>query len=414
MPKDIVPADAHGPPLGLLDGHVDSFVTSLSGSGYAAVTVGERRQIAVSFAQWTRQRRLLAAHLDGSHVASFLKEKPRRSRSRDAFKRNALRLFFAHLRAEGEVPIPPPPSDQSPMAVLQERYERYLRRERGLAEQSIRTYRSFIRKFLVERVATTGSVCAEALAAQDIRDFLLDRIRKQPTKSSKLLCTALRSFLRFMFLRGETAVDLSLAVPTVRQWRQATVHTFISPEEVEQVLLACDLTTPVGRRDHAVLLLLARLGLRAGEVVALELGDIRWKTGEMLVRGKGRVLERLPLLADIGEALALYLQEDRGQNSSRRVFLRMKAPRVGLTSQTAVGSIARRALARARLRPSRRGAHLFRHSLATTMIRRGASLGEIGEVLRHHSPDTTEVYAKVDFKTLRAVALRWPATGGGR
>src|SRR5207249_4064531 len=134
---------------------------------------------------------------------------------------------------------------------------------------------------------------------------------------------------------------------------------------------------------QAVLLLLARLGLRAGEVVALELSDIQWRMGEILVRGKGRVWERLPLFTDVGEALALYLHKDRGQSTSRRVFLRMQAPRVGLTSQTAVGAIARRALARAGLRPPVRGAHLFRYSLATTMIRRGASMPEIGQVLRH-------------------------------
>jgi site-specific recombinase XerD len=414
MLKDIVPANADVPPLGLCDAHVDAFVKSLSGSGYAALTVRTKRQIVVSFARWTRQRQIAVADLDESHVATFLDQARRRSKSRDAVKRSALRLLLKYLCAEGEVSTPPPPSDQSPVAVLQERYESHLRRERGLADKSVRTYRHFIREFLVERVGTTDSTCAAALNPQDVRDFLLDRIRKRPTKSSKLLATALRSFLRFLFLRGETAVDLSLAVPTVRQWRQATVHSFLRPEEVEHALRACDGTTLVGRRDHAVLLLLARLGLRAGEVVALELGDIRWKTGEILVRGKGQVLEHLPLLADIGEALAVYLHDDRGQSASRRVFLRMRAPRVGLTSQTAVGAIARRAIARAGLRPSLRGAHLFRYSLATNMIRRGASLAEISEVLRHRSPDTTEIYAKVDFEALRGVARPWPGTGGGR
>jgi site-specific recombinase XerD len=190
------------------------------------------------------------------------------------------------------------------------------------------------------------------------------------------------------------------------------VHAYLTPEEVEQVLSACNRSTPVGRRDHAVLLLLARLGLRAGEVVDLELSDIRWRTGEILVRGKGRVVERLPLLMEVGEALAAYIRKDRGTTSSRRVFLRARAPRVGLASQTAVGHIARRALARAGLHPPLRGAHLFRYSLATTMIRQGASMGEIGGVLRHGSPDTTEIYAKVDFESLRGVARPWPAMGG--
>src|SRR5207247_9978520 len=159
-------------------------------------------------------------------------------------------------------------------------------------------------------------------------------------------------------------------------------------QEMEKVLQACTRETAVGRRDHAVLLLLARLGLRAGEVVALELSDIQWRTGEIFVRGKGGILERLPLFTDVGEALVLYLHKDRGQSPSRRVFLRTKAPRVGLTSQTAVGAIARRALAQAVLRASIRGAHLFRHSLAPAIIRQGPPVAEVGHVLRHRAPAT--------------------------
>lgn len=414
MLKDFRIETGDGPPVGLLDAHVDVFHTRLCASGYATRTALTKRQIAASFASWTRKRRFAVAHIDESHVAQFLREVPRRSKSREAVKRNALRSFIEHLRADGEVLTPLPPSEEPLLHALQARYEDYLRNERGLVERSIGAYRPYIQAFLAEPVTMTGSASASSLDPQAIRDFLLDRIGAQSTKSSKLLATALRSFLRFLFLRGETQVDLSLAVPTVRQWRQASVHPFLSKEEVEQVLSACDQTTPVGRRDYAVLLLLARLGLRGGEVVAFELDDIRWRAGEILVRGKGRILERLPLLVDIGEALAIYIRQDRGSSPSRRVFLRIRAPRVGLTSQTAVGAIVRRALARAGLHPSLRGAHLFRYSLATTMIRQGASMGEIGAILRHSSADTTEIYAKVDFETLRGVARPWPGTGGGR
>ena len=168
-----------------------------------------------------------------------------------------------------------------------------------------------VASLLVEHLARTGSTCT--LVAQDVQYFLLNRIPKRPTKSSRLLGTALRSFLRFLFQRGETAADLSLAVPMVRQWRQSAVHTFLIPEEVEQVLQACNRETAVGRRDHAVLLLLARLGLRAGEVVALELSDIQWRTGEIFVRGKGGILERLPLFTDVGEALLRRLKGIRSK-----------------------------------------------------------------------------------------------------
>jgi site-specific recombinase XerD len=193
------------------------------------------------------------------------------------------------------------------------------------------------------------------------------------------------------------------------------VPAFLSPEEEERVLASTDRSTSRGRRDHAILLLLARLGLRAGEIVSLELGDIRWRSGEIVVHGKGRMVEHLPLLSDIGEALALYLREDRGINASRRVFVRMLAPRAGLAGPCAVDHIVRLAFARAGLRPSSRGAaHLFRHSLATTMIRHGASMAEIAEVLRHRSQNSSAIYAKVSFEALRGVARPWPATGGAQ
>lgn len=415
MPKNIVVTEVHSSPPGLSDADVTAFAGSLTRCGYSEVTIQAKRQIAASFALWTRQKQIAVVDLREAHGAKYLKATPRRSKAaRRAVKRAALRLLFNYLRIEGRIPARAPSSPPLPGAVLQDRFETYLRQERGLSERSVQAYRPFIHNFLVDRVANLGSPCVAALVAENVRDFLLKCVRKRPTKSSRLLGTAIRSFLRFLFQRGETVVDLSLAVPTIRQWRQASVHAFLLPEEVEQVLRACDQTTPVGRRDHAVLLLLARLGLRAGEVLGLELGDIQWRTGEILVRGKGRVLERLPLLADIGESLALYVQKDRSHSTSRRVFLRTRAPRVGLTTQTAVGAIARRALARAGLRPSLCGAHLFRYSLATTMIRRGASMSEIGEILRHRSPDTTAIYAKVDFETLRAVTLPWPVIGGGR
>jgi integrase len=225
----------------------------------------------------------------------------------------------------------------------------------------------------------------------------------------------LRSFLSFYFLDGATATDLSRAVPPVRRWRLAPVPPLVTEEEVERVIAAADRSTPRGLRAFAILLLLARLGLRAGEVVALELDDIHWDVGEVVVRGKGRLHSRLPLLDDVGEALALYLRDARGPSTSRRVFLRRIAPHGPLSGPTAVCVIAREALRYAGLRPvGRVGAHIFRHGLATQMIRRGASLAEISQVLRHRSITTTQLYAKVDFEGLRAVAMPWPSAEAQR
>jgi len=250
---------------------------------------------------------------------------------------------------------------------------------------------------------------AEALDALVVRSHLLDGCRSRPASFVKLQAAALRSFLRFCFLDGTVARDLSRAVPPVSRWHAVAAAPVLTGDEVEQVLAAVDRTTARGRRDFAILLLLARLGLRASEVIALELDDIRWEAGEIVVRGKGRLRDRLPLLADVGEALAVYLREAHGPSGSRRVFLRRIAPRVGLTQPATVSKIAREALGRAGLLPQGRvGAHIFRHSLATVMIRHGASLPEISQVLRHRSPGTTQLYAKVDLDGLRSVALPWP------
>jgi site-specific recombinase XerD len=305
--------------------------------------------------------------------------------------------------------------ESSPAEELRCRYVEYLRSERGLAENSIRVYSPYIRSFLSELASGSGSLSPMGLEALTVQDYLLNSIRGRSSEYSRLLVTALRSFLRFLFLRGETAIDLSLSVPMVRRWRQASIPSFASAEEVERVLSIADQSTPGGLRDHAILLLLARLGLRAGEVVALQLSDIRWRAGEILVRGKGRVNDRLPLLPDVGEALAVYLRSARGKSESRRVFLRTWAPRIGLAGHAAVTHIVRKALAKAGVRPPKGvAAHLFRHSLATRMIRNGASIAEISEVLRHRSQNSTAIYAKVAFESLRGVAGAWPATGGVR
>jgi integrase/recombinase XerD len=304
----------------------------------------------------------------------------------------------------------PRPTEDHPLV---RRYVCYLRNDRGLAENSVLVYAPFIRKLIANQIAKTGSVSVDALNTTTIRDFLMGHIRGRSAEYVRLLATALRSFFRFLYLCGDLPADLSASVPAVHKPRRSALAAFLSPEEVERVLAATDRSTLTGRRDYAVLLLLARLGLRAGEIVLLELDDIRWRTGEIVIRGKGRVVERLPLLADIGEALAQYLREDRRAGTCRHVFQRVYLPHVGLEGPAAIGHIVRAALARAGVRRSGRGAaHLFRHALATHMIRRGASLTEISQVLRHRSLNSTAVYAQVSFEALRTVARPWPVRRG--
>lgn len=389
-----------------LDVHARRFFATLATTGYAQTTQHEKRCVIRRFVRWALHAPLAIGDLDEACVGRFLARPRRRVRKMD---RATVQQFLKYLRDIGAVP-PRCASKSAPSSgdVLLQQYLAYLRSDRGLCDRSVEVYAPYARAFveaqeLPKRIAS--------LNASAVRAYLLDRSRNRSPSFVKLLAAALRSFLCFVFVKGVTQLDFSMAVPPVRRWRLAAVPPFLSAEEVERVIGATDRSTPSGRRAHAMLLLLARLGMRAGEVAALELDDIRWDVGEIVIRGKGRVYDRLPLLHDVGEALALYVREARGLSSSRLVFLRRCAPHVGLSGPTAVCLVARHALRRAGLaRPGRVGAHVFRHSLATRMIRRGASLTEIAQVLRHRSLDTTQLYAKVEFEALGGIALPWPTT----
>jgi len=328
-------------------------------------------------------------------------------------RRVAAGHLLAHFREEGVAPPRPVSPDPSPVAPHCRRYAAYLRKERGAAEGTVEGYVAVVREFLT-RCSEPGVVDLAALTASDIGDYLVARARTLSPKRVDYLACVLRSFFRFLFVRGETPTDLSPAALTAQTAHLASVPRYLTPEEVERMLATCDLETPGGRRNRAILLLLVRLGLRAGEVAALELDDVRWRSGEIVVRGKGNVVDRLPLLSEVGQALALYLVKDRAETTSRRLFLRLCAPVRGLGGREAISSVVRTSITKAGLQPPVRGAHLLRHTLATRMIRAGASMAEIGEVLRHRSSWSTEVYAKVDFEALRLLARPWPESGGAR
>jgi len=397
-----------------LDKQIEPFLKHLCAAGYAERTLRKKRTVVRAFARWTSRKQIVLNDLNDGHIAAFVARSPRRRKAHVKFELAAMRLFFGYLR--GRVGLQwPSRADVSAADTFLQNYKDYLRKDRGLTENSVLVYVPFVRDFLATETTQAGCVSPESFDALIIQSFILEHTLGRSSEYTRLLCTALRSFFRFLVLCGQTLRDLSKAVPTVRKYRQAVPPAFLSPDEVERVLTAVDRSTLSGRRDQTILLLLARLGLRAGEIVSLELDDIRWRAGEIVVRGKGRTVDHLPLLSDVGEALASYLREDRGVSTSRRVFLRMWAPRIGLTGPAAVGHIVRRALARAGVHRSGRGAaHLFRHGLATKMIRHGASMPEISEVLRHRSQTTTAIYAQVSFEALRTVALAWPAVGGER
>ena len=401
-------------PYVLLAREIGPFLEGLRALRYAHETLQRKLTITKEFTKWAEEKAIAVDSLNSGTVAAFVARLPQPAKSRMVMERAAVRMFLKHLQRRGDQCHTRQESDSGPSSYLR-RYEDYLRSDRGLAENSVHVYVPFIRDFLSGQSFQDGCLSREAIETLNIRSFLLSRTKDRSDEHTRLLTIALRSFFRFLFFAGEIPRDISSSVPMVRKYRMSAPPPFLSPEETERVLAATDKTTAVGRRDYAVLLLLARLGLRAGEVASLEMDDLRWRAGEIVVRGKGQMLEHLPLIRDVGEALAAYIHDDRGVSSSRRVFLRTWAPRVGLTGPAAVGHIVRKALSRAGVRRSGRGAaHLFRHGLATKMIRHGASLAEIAEVLRHRCQNTTAIYSHVSFEALRAVAEPWPATGGMR
>jgi len=404
---------ADGVSEGLPARHIEAFLEHLRTAGYVDSTRRKKQRILTAFARWMKGETIALALLDESAIGTFVNRSACAPAARVQFELAVLRLLLTYLRSKAIVRLAVPVDDSS-IDRISGRYADYLRQDRGLAENSVHVYAPFIRDFLRSQKSCDGGfVLPDAFDATTIRNHLLARSKGRSGEYMRLMAVALRSFCRFLFLRGDAPRDLASAVPTVRKWRQSSVPTFLTPEQEETILACTDRSSPRGRRDYAILLLLARLGLRAGEIVALELDGILWRSAELVVHGKGQMVEHMPLLDDVGEALAMYLRDDRDASASRRVFLRMWAPRVGLTGPAAVGHIVRLAFARAGFRPACRGAaHLFRHGLATTMIRHGASMAEIAEVLRHRSQDSTAIYAKVSFEALRGVARAWPTTGG--
>jgi len=318
-------------------------------------------------------------------------------------------LPLGYLRQLGTAPISAPVCPQGPLEELLADYRRYLSIERGLSDHTVLdAYGPAARLFFSGRESPDGSGL-ERLSAADVTSFLARECPKRSVSGARDLVCALRSLLRYLHLAGLIAAPLVWAVPSVADLRDRTLPRGLEPAAVGKLLASCDRRGLVGRRDFAILLLLARLGLRAGEVAAIALDDLDWRAGLLLVHGKGSREDVLPLPTDVGEAIVSYLRR-RPRCRCRALFLRVTAPREGLNRCT-VAWVVRAACDRAGL--PRVGAHRLRHTAATEMLRAGASLPEIGQVLRHRGQKTTAIYAKVDRTALRALARPWPSPGGG-
>ncbi len=390
--------------IGPLGPYVDRLAARLFERQYARETARKKIRVVTDLSRWLERRRLDAGNLDDRVIARFFHGRRRYDPVRGG-DTAAVRSLLELLRERGV--LPERPGGGSPPHPIEISFEQYLRQERRLSPATLHNTLPYVKRFLAERFGR-GPVSLEEVRPSDIHHFVLRHAHSQSPGRTQLMVGALRSFLRFLYIRGESATDLAGAVPTVAAWRLSSVPKSIEPEQVERLLKSCNRRTATGRRDYAVLLLLARLGLRGGEVAALTLDDLDWGAGEISVRGKGSRHDRLPMPQDVGEALVAYLHDGRPHGATRRVFLTSRAPVRELADQRTVGCIVSRALARAGIRAPRQGAHLLRHSLAVRMLRRGASLAEIGTILRHRRLDTTAIYAKVDLTTLSSLALPWP------
>jgi len=389
--------------VGPLEPYAAGFAAELTRLGYTLFSARLQLGLARHLSRWLAGEGLDASMLTPAVVAQFLVV--RRAAGYTAYRSpKGLSPLLGYLRGLGVAPLPVPAVPAGPVEVLLERYRSYLVGERGLGAATARGYVDLVRSFVVGRVTADG-VDVAGLSAADVMGFVLAVSSERTPKTAQRTVSALRSLLRFCHVQGLLAAPLAAAVPSVAN-RGVCLPRFLEPAQVESLLGACDRSEVAGRRDFAMMTTMVRLGLRAGEVAALSLGDIDWRRGEITVVGKGPRSERLPLPADVGAAIVDYLRHARpGSATDRCVFVRVKAPHCGLSTGGVTNAVI---AAGGRAGLGSLTAHRLRHTAATGMLRAGAPLAQVGQVLRHRRALTTAAYAKVDRDALRELARPWP------
>ncbi len=389
-------------PLGYF---IPSYADFLCQQGYSENSAHLQLRFLSDMNQWLQQQQLQATDLSENTIHQYMRSRHQRFRPRrdDAA---ILSRFVCLLHAQGLLPNEDPRPPDNPHQQIENDFARYLSEERGLAVATRTNYLPFIRRFLSTQFGDNPARFGD-LKADDVIRFIRHQAAHLSPKYAGLMGTALRSFFRYLRHQGDIITDLASCIPTIANWQYSALPKFLQPDQVQLVLKQCDRRTAKGRRDYAIFLLLARLGLRACEIVSLTLDDIHWQAGEIRIVGKGNRSAMLPLPADVGRAIAVYLRKDRPICSTRRVFIRMRAPLRGFANSEAISTIVARALKKAGIDSPYTGAHLFRHTLATQMLRQGAALSDIALILRHSSINTTAIYAKVDLTALEALAQPW-------
>ena len=391
---------------GPLGDHLDRYANWLAQQGFSRATARLHLVQLADFSHWLEKQRLTLADVSHNVLELFLEDRQRRIRPHA--ERLTLQRFLRLVKVDTASQTPLPLT--SSQVILQD-FRRHYMEDRGAAEVTVRAFEPIVRQFLFDSFPEGTVDCAQ-LSPDKVVGFVRNHAFLLSPGRAKLLVTALRGFLRFLRQQGKISQDLAAVVPRVATWRGSTVPKFLSPDQIHAVLARCNRETAIGKRDYAIILLLSRLGLRADEVVRLTLEAFDWDVGVLTFRGKGGHWSQMPLPVDVGRAVVDYLQHARPASACRRLFLCHSAPRIGFANSGAISTLVRRAIIRAGVISQRKGAHLFRHGLATRLIREGASLPEIAELLRHRSIETTNLYAKIDFQALRSIALPW--IGGAR
>jgi integrase/recombinase XerD len=391
---------------GPLEPFAAGFSHSLVRQGYTPISAALQVQLMAHLSRWLAGDGLDVRELRATDVERFLSAR-RGAGYTHYLSAKAMRPMLTSLRDQGVLLTPAPAVALPPVEVALARYREYLVHERGLGHATARNYVDAVRPFLRRRLSPDGDALDwDSLDAADVTAFVVARTPSQSRCAAKMTVTALRSLLGFLHVDGLIARRLTGAVPSVAGWRLAGLPKALTPAEIQALFASCDRRTRMGRRDFAVLTTLVRLGLRAGELAALRLDDIDWRTGTIVIRGKGHQVEPLPWPADVGEAVVAYLRRGRPTTAlDRTVFVRVTAPHRALSSG-AVSEIVAAAARRAGL--GLMHAHRLRHTAATQLLRAGAPLPEIGQLLRHRRLLTTAIYAKVDRTALRTIARPWP------
>jgi integrase/recombinase XerD len=384
---------------------LEGFAQELYQVGYTATRVRRHIRAAEHLIYWRAQECKPPTALDERSVEDFARHLYRCQCPRYGHTdlRNGARLFIKYLRRAGVLTTSI--SEQALEApALFASFCLWMREQRGTCDRTLQGYRPD----LCDLLRSLGEDPSR-FDAQNLRKFILERSQRCAPATAKRCATAVRMFLRFLIANGMCVAGLDGSIPVVAHWRLSSLPRYLQSDEVERVIASCKLSTQVGKRDRAILLLLARLGLRAGDVVRLRFSDIDWKEAWIHVVGKGRREVRLPLTQEIGDAIAAYLENGRARTDSDRLFIRVCSPFCALASHCAISVIVKKAMRRAGVTcPSRGAAHILRHSAASSMLRQGASLQEIADILRHRSIETTAIYAKVDVIALRQVVQPWP------